>query len=148
MRLLRPSSLALPPLRLRREDIGPLVEHFLGSFCARRCGCVWGVTREAMDLLEAWPWPGNVRELRDAVRFAVATGSGSAIEPKDLPPALQGGTSVVPVPEAASGIPTLAEAQLRIVQETLARFGGNKSRTARALAISRHKLYDMLEGCG
>ena len=149
MRTLRPSAMVLPPLRTRTEDIRPLVEHFLGSFCARRCGCVWGVTRDAMDLLEAWPWPGNVRELRDAVGYAVATGSGSAIEPKDLPPALhQGGTTLDPIVEATPGIPTLAEAQLRIVRETLARFGGNKSRTARALGISRHKLYDMLERCG
>ncbi len=145
VRMLRPATLALPPLRSRPEDIRPLVEHFLGSFCARRCGCVWGVTREAMDVLESWHWPGNVRELRDAVRHAVATGTGSTIEPKDLPPALLGDRVPVPVAEPSAGIPTLAEAQLRIVQETLARFGGNKSRTARALGISRHKLYDMLD---
>lgn len=144
VRALRPSTLSIPPLRARREDIRPLVEHFLGSFCARRCGCVWGVTRDAMDVLETWHWPGNVQELRDAIRHAVATGSDSTIASKDLPPTL-GTSRPEPEPEVAPGIPTLAEAQLRIVKETLARFGGNKSRTARALGISRHKLYDMLE---
>lgn len=146
VRLLRSCHIHLPPLRERPEDIRPLTEHFLGSFCARRCGCIRGVTGEAMDALEGCRWPGNVRELRDAVRHAVASGGEGTIEPGDLPASVFAGEAPE-APEAGAGA-TLAEMEREIVKDTLARFAGNKSRTAKALGISRHKLYDVLRSDG
>jgi DNA-binding NtrC family response regulator len=124
------------------------VEHFLATFCHRRCGCIWGVTPEAMEVLVAWDWPGNVRELRNAVEHAIATGSGGLIRPADLPAPL-GKRSGAVVPEGTqSGVPTLAEAEGHLVRLALAQAHGNRVRAARALGISRHKLYDCLKRLG
>ena len=142
-RLLRDSWIAMPALRDRPEDIPALTQHFLGSFCSRRSGCLWGLDEEAMRALQGWDWPGNVAELRDVVKAAVATGSRDVIGCAELPSAITGAnTSGEATPPQ---VLTLAESERRIVQETLTRFGGNKSRTAKALGISRHKLYSLLE---
>jgi DNA-binding NtrC family response regulator len=63
--------LEIPPLRERREDIPPLVEHFLRS-CAKELNrSIRGLTVRALQMLVEYPWPGNVRELANEVRRAV-----------------------------------------------------------------------------
>jgi two-component system, NtrC family, response regulator GlrR len=62
----------LPPLRERKEDIPPLVDHFLKKFKDRMNRDIRGVTPGAMNRLIAHDWPGNVRELENAVEYAVA----------------------------------------------------------------------------
>ena len=61
----------LPPLRERREDIPPLVEHFIRKANLEMNRQVRGITEEAMKRLEAYPWPGNVRELENQIRRAM-----------------------------------------------------------------------------
>ncbi|MFZ5475138.1 MAG: sigma 54-interacting transcriptional regulator [Myxococcota bacterium] len=136
-------TVAVPPLRDHKEDIPLLVEHFLGSFCSRRSGCVAGVSPAASRALARAEWPGNVRELRGVVEHAVTSGGGDLIGVDDLPPQVRGSEDE-PKPEAAGGLPTLAEAEARLIRLALARHRGNKLAAARALGISRHKLYDKL----
>ncbi len=62
----------LPPLRERKEDIQPLVEHFLKKFNLRMKKEVKGLTSEAMQKLLLHDWPGNVRELENTIEFAMA----------------------------------------------------------------------------
>jgi two-component system response regulator GlrR len=62
----------LPPLRDRREDIPPLVEHFLAKFNDRTKKEVKGITPQAMQRLMLYDWPGNVRELEHVIEYAVA----------------------------------------------------------------------------
>jgi nitrogen regulation protein NR(I) len=61
----------LPPLRERREDIPPLVEHFIRKANQEMNRRVRGVTEEAMKRLESYPWPGNVRELENQIKRAI-----------------------------------------------------------------------------
>jgi len=82
-------SIAVPPLRERREDIALLASHFVAKY-AHRCTTrlVTGISAEALGLMIAYNWPGNVRELENAIEHAVVIGSADLILPEDLPPAL------------------------------------------------------------
>ncbi len=144
-------TLRLPPLRERREDIPELVEYFLGTFCHRRCGCIWGVSEPAMRVLTGAPWPGNVRQLKNAVEHGVTRGDSALIQIEDLPPELQRGDVVLHPARKTSrerALPSLAESEAELIRETLRRYGGNKVRTAQSLGISRNKLYDRLRKLG
>ena len=77
--------LAVPPLRERREDIPPLVEHFLDHYAERHVGPVRSLTAEAMAMLCDYQWPGNVRELQNVVERIALTGRTAAAGPEHLP---------------------------------------------------------------
>jgi two-component system nitrogen regulation response regulator GlnG len=79
-------EIEIPPLRNRREDIRPLVEHFLDLLAGKRGDRRPPVSGEALRDLESRPWHGNVRELRNAIEHAMILGRGSAIAPEHLPP--------------------------------------------------------------
>jgi Nif-specific regulatory protein len=80
--------IALPPLRERREDLGPLTTFFLKSFSQKLGKEVVGISKEAMGWLERYPWPGNVRELEEVIERAVARCQGPTVTAQDLPQAL------------------------------------------------------------
>ena len=71
----------LPPLRERREDIPPLVEHFVRKHVQRTGRHIEGVDPAALAALEAYDWPGNVRELENAIERAVVLSPGPLIDP-------------------------------------------------------------------
>ncbi len=94
-------QLSVPPLRNRREDIQPLIEHFLrrrarripkndGGFDLR----VMEISPEAAAVLVEYPWPGNVRQLENAVERLVVNANSDTIEVADLPPEILGHSSV------------------------------------------------------
>ncbi len=146
---LRSSTIHLARFGSGPDDIEAWVEHFLSTFCHRRCGCIWGVSKSALDVLLAAAWPGNVRELRNAIEHAVTTGEGGLIEVGDLPPSLTQGFASRGARDAnASDLPSLAEAEIQLIRTTLGHFNGNKVRAAMSLGISRHKLYDRLRKLG
>ncbi|MFZ5830467.1 MAG: sigma-54-dependent transcriptional regulator [Planctomycetota bacterium] len=76
----------IPPLRARREDIGPLTSHFLNVLATRGGHAVPSVSDEAMAELERRPWHGNVRELRNAIEHALILVRGNSIAADHLPP--------------------------------------------------------------
>ena len=82
-------SIAVPPLRERREDIALLASYFATKY-AHKCTnrLVKGISNEACSILMAYNWPGNVRELENAIEHAVVMGSTELILPEDLPAAL------------------------------------------------------------
>ena len=153
-------TIRVPALRDRLSDLPDLIAHILGSFCRRRCACIHGVTPTALGALSAHGWPENVRELRRALDHAVIHGDGARIDVWDLPVmfhalgrAAAGGEIAqaderTPDPGGLDRLPTLAELERRLISEALRRAGGNKSEAARALGISRHKLYDALRKIG
>src|SRR3989454_696795 len=69
----------LPPLRERREDIPPLVAHFVPRLSAELGRPVRSVTPEALAILEHYHWPGNVRELENVIERALVLGSGDRL---------------------------------------------------------------------
>jgi NtrC-family two-component system response regulator AlgB len=92
-------SLTIPPLRDRREDIMPLANGFLSSFCRANHKTVLGFTEEAERSLTNHAWPGNLRELRNTIERAVILGSGDRIAASDLP------TTIAP----SVGTPTIGD---------------------------------------
>jgi DNA-binding NtrC family response regulator len=80
----------LPALRDRREDIPLLATHFLEKHASALRKEISGFDADALRALTGYPWPGNVRELENAVERAVAVAKGSTIEPRDLPPDVNG----------------------------------------------------------
>jgi len=81
----------LPSLRERKEDIPPLVDHFLGIFSQQAKKALKGVTPEAMQKLMLYDWPGNVRELENVIEYAVAMSDKDFIT-EDLILRTKGGT--------------------------------------------------------
>jgi len=106
-------SIALPPLRDRREDIPLLAEHFLQQFAAQMGKRVGTISAEALRLLEEHTWRGNVRELQNALERAVALESTEAILPDSLPEAVRDGQPfggrATPGVGPADGFPELGE---------------------------------------
>jgi len=82
---LRVLSIAMPPLRERREDIPLLANYFRIQHCGRLKRRVMGISAAARECLMRHDWPGNVRELESAIESAVALGSTEMILPEDLP---------------------------------------------------------------
>jgi DNA-binding NtrC family response regulator len=79
--------LTIPPLRMRREDIPPLLRHFLARFCAEENRPITGISGEAMALLSQLDWPGNIRQLENAVYRAVVMSETDQLDVVDFPQA-------------------------------------------------------------
>jgi DNA-binding NtrC family response regulator len=136
-------NIELPPLRDRTDDIPLLVHHFLGLFNDKHGTKIDGASDETLDALNDYSWPGNVRELRNVLERATIVARQGWIETVHLPPFLRRES---PSPDAVS-IPlgsTIAEAERKLIMETLKQMDGNKSRAARALGLDvrtiRYKL--------
>ena len=123
----------LPPLRDRREDIPPLVEHFVRKFALAMNKPIKRITPGAMDQLQQQPWVGNVRELENAVERAMVVAQDSELREQDFilksqAPAAAGGKSLDEIERVHI---------LRILEEC----GGNQSRAADVLGIDRVTLH-------
>jgi transcriptional regulator with PAS, ATPase and Fis domain len=130
-------SLSVPPLRMRREDIGALARHFL-TRCARSLRKpVQDIAPAALECLLAHGWPGNVRELENAIERAVNVASGEWLQPQDLQLERAVGThSVVPdTPRDLNGH------QRQAIEAALRETGGNIRLAAQQLKVSRGGLY-------
>jgi len=129
----------MPPLRERKNDIPLLAQHFLEKYNARLRKHLEGIAPEALELLVRHDWPGNVRELENTVERLVVLSSGPLIEPGDLAFA---GTILSQAAEGSSL--SLKDLERDHIIQTLQRFDGHKSETARALGIDRKTLREKL----
>jgi transcriptional regulator of acetoin/glycerol metabolism len=147
------TSIRIPPLRSRPEDIVPVAEHIL-----RRISLETGLPRslapDALGALKSHAWPGNVRELRNVLE-SIALGTGcERIGWSDLPEEVRAaGRATSPVsssaPAGALSPPTaLRAAEAEAIRAALRSERGNLTRVARRLGISRSTLYAKLEGYG
>ncbi len=139
----------LPPLRERKEDIELLANEFLAAHRQRYRKALTGFVEPALEALRAYPWPGNVRELNHTIERAVLLASGDQIKVGDL--ALQPTASSTDL--AAQSGPSLDEMSLEevekyLIQRTLTRNGGNATRTAEDLGLSRSAFYRRLQRFG
>jgi DNA-binding NtrC family response regulator len=129
----------LPPLRERREDIVPLALHFLGRAAEHYEKDVSGLSAEATDALLRHAWPGNVRELEHAMERAVLMARGGEVSVADLSLRRREDGSVLMEDL------TLDEAERILIEKALERAGGNVTRAADALGLSRSALYRRLQ---
>lgn len=133
-------TVSLPALRDRSEDIPLLVDHLLSKSCAAAGRKVPEVTPEAMDLLRRQPWPGNIRQLSNTVERTLLVTPGDRLDAQDF---IAQGLSASPVP---AGSPKgLKSAECEAIEKALAVSGGNLSRAAAMLGITRQALYRRLE---
>jgi len=140
-------GIRLPPLRERREDIQPLIEHFLAEACASAGVPLKPISPGAMRALTTYNWPGNIRELQNEIKRLVALaddviGGELCAHLKDYSP-VQGGA-------ARGGLAgrTMKDIERQAILETLKLTGGNKADAAKRLGISRRALYDKIEKYG
>ena len=137
-------ELGAPPLRERREDVPLLTAHILRRLHDREALDVAGITRGALRKLVAHDWPGNVRELEAMLtRAAHGVPAGEVISEASLGSAVAKGTGwVLDRPEALRDKTRAFEADA--IQHALRRHGGNRTRAARELGITRQGLWKKL----
>jgi two-component system, NtrC family, response regulator AtoC len=166
-------SLLIPPLRQRRAEIAPLAQAFVTQACRDGHRPNLPITPEAMMLLQTHSWPGNVRELRNVVERAVTLCTGSTIDVHHLPPPeaafgpssgldsmqrptmpLAGDGSIPKAPETTPlGLHDAARhaaqsIERRRIAEAMDRCGGNQTRAAQMLRVSRRTLVARLTEYG
>jgi transcriptional regulator with GAF, ATPase, and Fis domain len=143
-------EIALPALRERPEDILPLVESFLEELGAAVGRPAAGISQDAKQQLIGFRWPGNVRELRNAIERAVILCEGGLISSEHLPIAID--RAAAPAPGSGPARPTdglnLEALEKEVVQKAVQQAGGNKSKAARLLGLTRAQLYSRLEKFG
>jgi len=123
----------LPPLRQRREDIPPLVDHFLKKYSEENDRPQRRVTTEALRPLVTYSWPGNVRELENVIERAVVLSSDAEITTDLLPDHIAGRGTQVPVMEAdpaASLFDIMEDCERRIIMDMLEKCGWNQTEAA------------------
>jgi DNA-binding NtrC family response regulator len=139
---LKTIEIRLPPLRERREDVPLFAGHFLHQQVSRYRKEIDGFDDAAMKALLEHSWPGNVRELEHAIERAVLMSNGRTIHRSDL--GLQQPLDAEPRLEDLS----LEDVEAALIRKALARFGGNVSKVADALGLSRSALYRRIQRYG
>lgn len=146
-------TLIIPPLRERPQDIHLLADHFLRAYAARFARPTPRLGAESLTLLESYSFPGNVRELESEIARLVAVGSpGGVLTPEHLNERIRG----LSTPGVGAGSPragplpamSLAEMEKRLIQTVLESTGGNRTRAAEILGISREGLRTKMQRLG
>lgn len=135
-------EITLPSLADRKEDFPLLERYFIEKFAAQYNKPVRGMTRRAQALLGRHDWPGNVREMENVIGKACMMVEGSVIDVKDFPPHLCKAQVLTRADD--DNLLSMEEVQERHLVKVLGRVGGDKSRAAEVLGISRTTLYNIL----
>ncbi|MGE4559423.1 MAG: sigma-54 interaction domain-containing protein [Desulfobulbus sp.] len=142
----------IPPLRERIEDVPLLAESFFRTLQLKSGKDIRSISPQAMDLLMAHAWPGNVRELRSTFEYAFVTCQTTSIEPGDLPATvLRAQPPSTNGPVARPVFPQAMDRDQRRKQElieALEAAGGNQSRAAELLGISRVTVWNRMKRYG
>lgn len=143
----------LPPLRERPDDIPLLINTFTRRLSGRTGKDIRGLTPSAMERLVSYPWPGNVRELKSALEYAFVIGDSGLIDTHQLPPKLANGLVPERAGESAVGIQpgNISSddfAQKEALVSALKSTGGNQSKAAKILGISRGTVWNRMRKHG
>jgi PAS domain S-box-containing protein len=135
----------LPPLRERTEDIPLLINTFLNRLRSSTGKDVKGLTASAMSGLTAHDWPGNVRELKSALEYAFVVGGEGWFDVHDLPPMLASKAEPgAEADEVKRDVATDKEALMAALRQA----GGNQSKAARLLGVSRVTVWNRMKRHG
>jgi len=156
----------IPPLRERPEDIPVLAEHFLNLMCEKYDKYFYGFAPEAVRLLLAYHWPGNVRELRNAIERIVVLATTDRVTPELFPDhirdaaakrrvprlevdkaleLIQGALRTAQAPAGTDEVLPFAEVEKRAILAAVRKCGGDISKAARRLGLSRATIYRKLD---
>ena len=143
------ATIAIPPLRERREDIPLLIDHFVQETNAAHGTKVKGITAEARRVLMAHHWPGNVRQLRNVIENMVALTAGERLTVDDLPAEIHRRPDEIASAQLGqlAGI-SIEEAEKELIRNTLKMVGGNREQAANILGIGERTLYRKIKEYG
>jgi transcriptional regulator with PAS, ATPase and Fis domain len=138
--------ITVPPLRERVGDIPLLADSFFRHIQLKNDKKIMGISDEAMKLLMSYAWPGNVRELKSAFEYAFVTCQELLIQPHHFPPTINSAQPSVKNTEN----PSLHRTEMKKKQliEALESTGGNQSRAAEILGISRVTVWNRMKRYG
>ena len=141
-------TVALPPLRQRREDIVPLTDHFRKQFAKRHHKTIKSISPAVTRALFSFDWPGNVRQLRNAVENMIVLDQDGVLDSDDLPPEVldikDSAESSAEGPAELLGRP-LKDVERWAIEETLKMTNGAREEAARILGIGVRTLYRRLD---
>jgi len=147
--------IVMPPLRERKDDIPLIVAHFLKMYSKKAKKEIHNISREAINILMEYNWPGNVRELENVIERSIVLTKGDQIDSSDIPQALRnfyekgiGNTEYTAGDISPGIIRSLREEERLILQRAFDILGGNISRVAKELEISRRTLYRKIKEFG
>jgi DNA-binding NtrC family response regulator len=136
--------ITIPPLRLRIDDIKPLVAQFIRQFCRKYKKTALTLNPQALSILQNYPWPGNIRELSHVIERAVLLSTGDEITPQQLI------LDAVQANETNKSLPlqTLEETEKQLINQAMDKTDGQVIEAAKLLGISRNALYRRMEKHG
>ncbi|MDH3973717.1 MAG: sigma-54 dependent transcriptional regulator [Deltaproteobacteria bacterium] len=139
----------LPPLRERRKDVHFLAEYFIDLNNPVFGKNIKGISRAAKDMILNYSWPGNIRELKNVMERAVILAKGETIDIDSLPrELLSAGENALAAPQGESHEMTLEDVEKYHIIKVHKMLGGNKTKAAKLLGISRLTLRDKLKKYG
>lgn len=138
-------EIALPPLRERLEDIEPLAEFFLDVYCKKYKIAKKRITAGTIKRLQKHNWPGNIRELQHAVERAVILSESNILEPQDF---FMEDKTDRKEEEFSPDNMNLEEVEKILIRKVIDKHGGNISRAAKELGLTRASLYRRIEKHG
>ncbi|MBB6481040.1 sigma-54-dependent transcriptional regulator [Spirochaeta isovalerica] len=137
----------IPPLRLRKADISPLINHFVEKFSHKNHKEITGVSHDAMDALMKYDYPGNIRELENIIERAVIFSRSNTIKMIDLPPLIDMArdekNSRVLINKNFDELMNSYETDL--IVQAMKESEGNKSEAARKLGISERRIRSRIQ---
>lgn len=134
----------LPPLRDRQDDIPVLADHFLNTYAQKYRKSFKGFKANAVQLLQRYSWPGNIRELQHAIERAIIMAESDELDSRDF-----FFLSAKPANEKVNNATfNLDEVEKNLIQKAIDKNGGNISKAAKELGLTRASLYRRLEKYG
>lgn len=138
-------EILLPSLRERLEDIQPLVEHFLEIYCKKYKMPLKRINPTTIRRLEKHTWPGNIRELQHSVERAVIMSESNVLQPQDFFLSQLDDNNQF---EESEDVTNLEEREKLLIRKVIDKHGGNISKAAKELGLTRASLYRRIEKHG
>lgn len=135
-------TIHIPPLRERKEDIVPLVEHFVEKYSKENKKQNLELSKEAVGLLMKYSFPGNVRELENIIERSVVLSRNNVITVEDLPKVVKGFKAEVDIKEMKKGnmVDQVENLEKKLIYDALKEANGNQSLAGRMLGITERNL--------
>lgn len=135
-------TVEIPPVREREGGRIVLAQFLLAKFAKQQGRSIKGFSEDALDALDAYAWPGNVREMENKIKAGVIMAEGKFVTAADL------GLEIAASPLSLNLRVVRQSAETLAIRQALARSGGNISRTAELLGVTRPTLYDLMAKYG
>jgi two-component system, NtrC family, response regulator len=132
-------TVKIPPLREREGGRILLARHLLSKFAKEQGKSIKGFSEDAQNAVDTHPWPGNVREMENRIKAGVIMAEGKYVTAEDL------GLSASVEPPSLNLRVVRQQAETRAIRQALIRTGGNISRAADMLGVTRPTLYDLMQ---